>query len=101
MPSRNFKQISSPSRRRHWVRTVTRVLCIDAGFAFDVKSRSESLQTPLNRSHSRPSGEWIIALRATHSAWPEQTLPTRAELDQIPNPVILQHLTGHVRVVNS
>jgi predicted amidohydrolase YtcJ len=48
-------------------------------------------------------GEWILGSGWDQSRWPDQKYPTRLELDQAApnNPVYLDHVSGHIAVVNS
>ena len=48
-------------------------------------------------------GEWILGSGWDQSRWPDQKYPTRLELDQAApnNPVYLDHISGHIAVVNS
>ncbi len=48
-------------------------------------------------------GEWILGSGWDQSRWAEQEYPTRLELDQAApnNPVYLDHVSGHIAVVNS
>jgi len=50
-----------------------------------------------------PQGEWILGNGWDQSRWTEQKYPTRLELDQAApnNPVYLEHISGHIAVVNS
>jgi predicted amidohydrolase YtcJ len=49
------------------------------------------------------TGEWIIGSGWDQSRYPDQKFPTRIQLDQAApiNPVYLDHISGHVAVVNS
>ena len=48
-------------------------------------------------------GEWVLGSGWDQSRWPDQKYPTRLELDQAApdNPVYLDHISGHIAVVNS
>lgn len=48
-------------------------------------------------------GEWITGAGWDHTLWPEKKFPTRSDLDKVSpkNPVFLEHISGHVAVVNS
>jgi predicted amidohydrolase YtcJ len=67
----------------------------------DTTSRAEAMEAMFARSRVIEPDEWVIAQRANHNGWPERALPTREELDTIPNPVVLHHISGHVHIVNS
>jgi predicted amidohydrolase YtcJ len=53
------------------------------------------------RSRQLPAGSWVFGNRLDNNKWPEQTIPTRDDLDVIPNPVVLQRVCLHVSVANS
>jgi predicted amidohydrolase YtcJ len=42
-----------------------------------------------------PSGDWIIGTTLNHSKFAVLTLPTRADLNAVPNPVLITHQCGH------
>jgi predicted amidohydrolase YtcJ len=42
-----------------------------------------------------------MGVKLNHNLWSERTLPTAADLDRIPNPVLIQHVCAHTHVVNS
>ena len=48
-------------------------------------------------------GEWITGFGWDHTLWPDKKFPNRQQLDEVApqNPVFLQHVSGHVAVVNS
>jgi predicted amidohydrolase YtcJ len=48
-------------------------------------------------------GEWIVGSGWDQTRWPDQKLPTRLDLDRVAanNPVYLEHVSGHIAVVNS
>jgi len=49
------------------------------------------------------AGEWILGSGWDQSRWADQKYPTRLQLDQAApsNPVYLDHVSGHIAVVNS
>ena len=53
--------------------------------------------------HKVPAGEWVLAQGYDHNQLEEQCHPTLALLDRAAphNPLLLQHQSGHVGVVNS
>jgi len=52
--------------------------------------------------HHKP-GEWILGSGWDQTRWAEQKFPSRSDLDQAApnNPVYLEHVSGHIAVVNS
>jgi len=48
-------------------------------------------------------GEWILGSGWDQTRWPDQKFPSRNDLDQAApnNPVYLDHVSGHIAVVNS
>lgn len=48
-------------------------------------------------------GEWIVGSGWDQTRWPDGKLPTRLDLDRVAanNPVYLEHVSGHIAVVNS
>ena len=51
----------------------------------------------------RKAGEWILGSGWDQTRWPDQKFPSRLDLDQAApnNPVYLDHISGHIAVVNS
>lgn len=51
----------------------------------------------------RKPGEWIVGNGWDQTKWPDKQFPNRAELDAVApdNPVFLEHVSGHIAVVNS
>jgi predicted amidohydrolase YtcJ len=48
-------------------------------------------------------GEWLVGRGWDQTLWPDRKFPTRQQLDEAApkNPVYLEHISGHVAVVNS
>lgn len=48
-------------------------------------------------------GVWLVGSGWDHTRWPDKKFPTRQQLDEVAprNPVYLEHISGHVAVVNS
>ena len=48
-------------------------------------------------------GEWIIGSGWDHTLWPEQTLPTRQDIDMMTNghPAIFVRIDGHIAIANT
>ena len=55
------------------------------------------------RSRQDKPGEWIVGNGWDQTKWPDKQFPNRAELDAVApdNPVFLEHVSGHIAVVNS
>jgi hypothetical protein len=51
----------------------------------------------------RKVGEWIVGAGWDQTLWPDKKFPNRMELDEVSpdNPVFLEHISGHVAVVNT
>jgi predicted amidohydrolase YtcJ len=49
------------------------------------------------------TGEWIVGSGWDQTRWSDPKLPTRLDLDRVApnNPVYLEHISGHIAVVNS
>jgi predicted amidohydrolase YtcJ len=49
------------------------------------------------------TGEWIVGSGWDQTRWADPKLPTRLDLDRVApnNPVYLEHISGHIAVVNS
>jgi predicted amidohydrolase YtcJ len=65
------------------------------------KSLQEVVSLVEERSRSVPPDSLIIASRFNHNNWADPIMPTRADIDHVPNPVVLRHICGHAHVVNS
>ena len=52
---------------------------------------------------TQPKGRWILGGYWDHEAWPEKSLPTRADIDALTpdHPVFVQRLDGHMALANS
>ena len=49
------------------------------------KSLAEMQQRIAERAKTAPAGDWIIGGGWDHTLWPEQTLPTRQDIDTVTN----------------
>jgi predicted amidohydrolase YtcJ len=49
------------------------------------------------------TGQWILGSGWDQTRWPDPKYPTRLDLDRVApnNPVYLEHISGHIAVVNS
>jgi hypothetical protein len=49
------------------------------------------------------AGEWIVGTGWDQTLWPDKKFPNRLEIDEVApdNPVFLEHVSGHIAVVNS
>jgi predicted amidohydrolase YtcJ len=66
-------------------------------------SIDEVLKLVETAAKNHKAGEWILGSGWDQSRWPDQKYPTRLQLDQAApsNPVYLDHVSGHIAVVNS
>jgi predicted amidohydrolase YtcJ len=50
-----------------------------------------------------PAGKWLQGGGWDHTLWPEKTLPTRQELDQVTHghPAIFERVDGHIAIANT
>jgi len=69
----------------------------------DATSVDDVLKRVKAAAEKHQPGEWILGSGWDQSRWPDQKYPTRLELDQAApnNPVFLDHVSGHIGVVNS
>jgi predicted amidohydrolase YtcJ len=65
------------------------------------KSQSDAVRLLLERSAIVPPNAWIMGVKMNNNLWPNPAYPTLAELDQVPNPVLIQHWCCHSHLVNS
>ena len=68
---------------------------------------SRSLAEMLGRvervAKTAPAGKWLQGGGWDHTLWPEKTLPTRQELDQVTHghPAIFERVDGHIAIANT
>jgi predicted amidohydrolase YtcJ len=55
----------------------------------------------VERSKISDPDDWVIGVNMNENEWPEQRLPTRDDLDVIPNPVMVQRVCIHKNCINS
>jgi predicted amidohydrolase YtcJ len=65
------------------------------------QSLSHAIELLLERSKIVRPDEWVIGVNVNENQWPERRLPTRDDLDVIPNPVMIQRVCVHKNCVNS
>ena len=67
------------------------------------RSLAEFQQRIRDRLDEFAPGEWVYGRGWDHSLWPENRIPTRADLDAIStvNPLLFTRVDGHSAVVNS
>jgi predicted amidohydrolase YtcJ len=65
------------------------------------RSVAEAVNTLVKRSQTTAPDEWIVAVQLNHNQFADRTLPTRADLDAISNPVLITHQCGHTYFINS
>ena len=68
-----------------------------------VESLAAMLAKIADYAKATPAGHWLIGGRWDHTMWPDKTLPTREELDQVTgdHPTFLQRIDGHIAIVNT
>lgn len=68
-----------------------------------VKSVEEMQKRVAEAVAHHKEGEWIIGSGWDHTLWPDKRFPNKQQLDAVApkNPVILEHISGHVAVANS
>jgi predicted amidohydrolase YtcJ len=68
-----------------------------------VSSSAELLQLLKQAAGKHKTGEWILGSGWDQSHWADPKYPSRLDLDQVApnNPVYLDHISGHIAVVNS
>ncbi|GAC1618063.1 MAG: amidohydrolase [Candidatus Acidiferrum sp.] len=68
-----------------------------------VVSAAELQQRVAEAAAKLKPGEWLVGRGWDQTLWPDKQFPTRQELDEVSpkNPVYLEHISGHVAVVNS
>lgn len=66
-------------------------------------SKAEIIQVLKQKANTLDQGQWLLGRGWDQNDWPEQTLPTAADLDQaFPNrPVWLERVDGHANWANS
>ena len=75
-------------------------LNIELNGATSIADIQKLLRAAVDRHHP---GEWILGSGWDQTRWADQKLPSRLDLDQVApnNPVYLDHISGHIAVVNS
>jgi predicted amidohydrolase YtcJ len=68
-----------------------------------VRSREEFRARVLSKVKTAGAGEWILGGGWDETLWPDKTLPSRRDLDEISagHPVFLDRVDGHLAVANS
>jgi predicted amidohydrolase YtcJ len=68
-----------------------------------VRSREEFRARVLSKVKTAGAGEWILGGGWDETLWPDNTLPSRGDLDEISagHPVFLDRVDGHLAVANS
>lgn len=66
-------------------------------------SAADLLKLVKEAAGQRQPGEWILGSGWDQTRWADQKYPSRTDLDQAApdNPVYLDHISGHIAVVNS
>lgn len=68
-----------------------------------VESVAELLKRLKEEVGKHKPGEWIVGTGWDQTLWPDKKFPNRIQLDEVSpdNPVFLEHISGHVAVVNT
>ena len=68
-----------------------------------VKSETEMMSKGSAFARTLPSGHWLNGGNWDHTLWPNKTLPTRQDLDQVTSghPAFLSRIDGHIALANS
>ena len=68
-----------------------------------VKSEAEMMARVGAFTQTLPAGPWITGGNWDHTLWPDESLPTRQELDEVTgdHPAFLIRIDGHIAVANS
>lgn len=66
-------------------------------------SAADLLKLVKDAAEKHHTGEWILGSGWDQSRWPDPKYPSRSDLDQAApaNPVYLEHISGHIALVNS
>ena len=75
-------------------------LNIELNSAASIADIQKLVRDAVDRHHP---GEWILGSGWDQTKWADPKLPSRLDLDQVApnNPVYLDHISGHIAVVNS
>jgi predicted amidohydrolase YtcJ len=65
------------------------------------RSLAEAMNLLICRSAALKAGEWVVAIGFNHNQFTDHRPPTGADLDAVPNPVLIIHQCGHIYFVNS
>jgi predicted amidohydrolase YtcJ len=66
------------------------------------RSLEQAVNTLITRSQTTAADEWIVGIQLNHNQFTtDRRVPTRTDLDAIPNPVLITHQCGHCYFVNS
>lgn len=86
----------------HFLSAASALLQVDLTDAASPEALGDAIRAYLS-ARSLPAGQWIRGTGYDHNRFPDGRHPTRAFLDRIcpDHPVILQHASGHVGVLNT
>lgn len=78
----------------------------DLDFSFSLlpaQSKEEALQMVKDYGESHPDNEWVFGFMMNNLIWPDQTLPTKEDLDKVIDnrPVVMQMADMHTVIANS
>ncbi len=69
----------------------------------NVPSAAEVLKLVKAAADKHKPGEWILGSGLDQTRWADPKYPARSDLDQVApnNPVLLEHVSGHIAIANS
>jgi predicted amidohydrolase YtcJ len=65
------------------------------------KCAADVVSLLLARSGTASPDEWVYGVKMNPNRWADSTYPTLAQLDQVPNPLIIQHWCCHDYLINT
>jgi predicted amidohydrolase YtcJ len=68
---------------------------------FETKSKEEAIDLLFKKSQGTDPNQWIVGTKAQEGSWTVPSVPTREELDRIPNPTVVLRICLHSLFANS
>jgi predicted amidohydrolase YtcJ len=68
-----------------------------------VRSRDEMMSQIAGFARNSPPGQWLVGGRWDQTLWPDKSLPTRQQLDDVSagHPAFLSRVDGHIALANT
>jgi predicted amidohydrolase YtcJ len=68
-----------------------------------VRSRAEMMTRIADFARNSPPGHWLVGGRWDQTLWPDKSLPTRQQLDEVTagHPAFLTRVDGHIALANT